>query len=118
MKLLRDLETKLGCARDQTGVGILRHRFKQFHERNRAQKRFAAAAIANRFQPRLRRFEPRIELVRRAALSERVGRGVADRTIAGAAAQISAELLVELRAGLEILAVVALEQHIINPGVQ
>ena len=44
-------------------------------------------------------------------MRESFGGGIADRAVAGAAAKIAAELFVELRAGLEILAVITFEER-------
>ena len=44
-------------------------------------------------------------------LGECIRGRIADRPITGAAAQVAAELFVELRAGLQVLAVIALEER-------
>ena len=112
LKLFRDVETELGRAGDQTRLGKLRHRGEQFRERSRTQKIFAAAS---------RNARPSVSVSSSlaassnasvaAALREGIGGGVADRPVTSATAKIAAELFVELRAGLEILAVVAFEKR-------
>ena len=110
---LGDLHPHLRGPGDQAGGWVFFQDRKQLLEGPRAEEHLPVLSIFHRPRSNDRLGEGAVEVVQAFLLSLRQGAegGFADRSVAGAATEIPAQLVIQLPCAIQILAVVALEHR-------